>query len=62
MRFSQKYSPLKLCLLLSLISLAKTITLDESGYYNLVVAIDDQTAQNTISEYVENIKVINYPV
>lgn len=32
-------------------------SIDSAGFYKLVVAVDEKTVQNSISDYIENIKV-----
>jgi hypothetical protein len=43
--------------LTSIIPVSDSILLDESGNYQLVVAIDETTVQNSISSYIKTIEV-----
>jgi hypothetical protein len=43
--------------LTSIIPVSDSILLDESGNYQLVVAIDETTVQNSISGYIKTIEV-----
>ncbi len=42
--------------LLSAVSVG-SVSLDSDGYYHIVIAINEKTAQNTNENYIDNVKV-----